>query len=483
MMEKNVLFILADDLGAWALGCAGNDEILTPNLDWLAARGMRLSNAFCVSPVCSPARASLITGRIPSQHGVHDWIRRGNCPSQSPDRALIDYLEGQPMYTQILAQAGYTCGLSGKWHLGQATLPRGDHDFWHVHAKGGGGYYDAPWVHNGEEVAADGYVTDVITDYALEFLREHGNGAQPFYLGVHYTAPHSPWGRDQHPAEFFDPYFKDCPFASVPELPMHPWQINTAPYGITSDTRRELLSGYYAAVTAMDAGIGRLLDALEQSGRLDDTLIVFTGDNGMNMGHHGIYGKGNGTYPQNMYDTSVKVPFIASLPGRLPEGVVRDELFSHYDFLPTLLDFLGLGEHVPAGLPGSVRTGLWQGGVEGGSAPVVVFDEYGPTRMIRGERWKYVHRAPGGPHELYDLTTDPDEAVNLIDVPDYAVHRERLRVQLSDWFARYVDPTRDGEKLPVTGRGQNDLPGRPNAFAEDWFYLRDRTPEEIAREL
>ncbi|MBC2595905.1 sulfatase-like hydrolase/transferase [Ruficoccus amylovorans] len=477
----NVLFILADDLGAWALGCAGNNEIHTPHLDRLAARGLRLENAFCVSPVCSPARASLLTGRIPSQHGVHDWVRRGNCPSESGDGSLIDYLEGLPTYTEALAQAGYRCGLSGKWHLGQAPVPRGDHVFWHVHAKGGGSYYHAPWIRDGQECEAPGYVTDVITDYALEFLEAYADGARPFYLGVHYTAPHYPWGRDQHPAQYYEPYFNDCAFESVPELPMHPWQIDTAPRVHTREARREMLSGYYAAVTAMDAAIGRLLDALERSGQLGRTLIVFTSDNGMNMGHHGIYGKGNGTYPQNMYDTSVKVPFILSRPGRVPEGVSAGALFSHYDFMPTLLDFLGLGRQVPAALPGAIRTDLWEGRADATGAPVVVFDEYGPVRMIRDERWKYVHRFPDGPHECYDLQSDPGETHNLIGDPRCFALAERMRGQLAAWFARYVDPARDGADFPVTGKGQCDLSGRAGAFADDWFYYSENVePKDSA---
>lgn len=482
MNKPNIVFILADDMGAWALGCAGNPEVKTPNLDRLAARGMRLDNAYCVSPVCSPARASLLTGKIPSQHGVHDWIRRGNSPGESMDRAVIDYLEAQVTYTEILANNGYSCGFSGKWHLGNAPQPQKGHTYWKAHARGGGPYYNAPMIRDGKEYPEPRYVTDVITDHALYFL-QLCDAETPFYLGVHYTAPHSPWGREQHPPEFFDPYFEDCPFKSVPELPMHPWQINTAPYGITPESRRELLGGYYAAITAMDAGIGTLLDALEERRFVDNTLIIFTGDNGMNMGHHGIYGKGNGTYPQNMYDTSVKVPFIATHPERIPAGSVSDALFSHYDFMPTLLDYVGLGEQLPAGLPGSMRTALWQRNEADACAPVVVFDEYGPTRMIREKRWKYVHRSPGGPHELYDLEADPNEVVNRIDAPEYAVHRDRLRGQLTDWFARYVDPSRNGAQLPVTGKGQNDrVSGWADVFADDWYYLMNRSPEEIMRE-
>jgi arylsulfatase A-like enzyme len=121
--HTNILFILSDDQGAWAMGCAGNDEIETPNLDRLAETGMRFENFFCASPVCSPARATLLTGRIPSQHGIHDWLAAGNTTAAyEPERngELTEYLVGQPGYTDYLAAAGYDCGISGKWHLGDS---------------------------------------------------------------------------------------------------------------------------------------------------------------------------------------------------------------------------------------------------------------------------------------------------------------------------------------------------------------------------
>lgn len=470
----NILFILADDMGHWALGCAGNPEIRTPHLDRLAGSGIRLANAFCVSPVCSPARASLLTGRIPSQHGVHDWIRRGNAPGESADGAVIEYLAGQPTYTEILARHGYRCGLSGKWHLGAASRPQCGFTFWKPHARGGGPYYNAPFMQDGEEYREPRYVTEAITGHALEFLEAQGGSTQPFHLSVHYTAPHSPWNREHHPSELFDSYCDHCSFASVPDLPMHPWQIDSAPYGTTKAVRRELLSGYFAAVTAMDAGIGQLLDALDARGLTDETLVVFTSDNGMNMGHHGIYGKGNGTYPQNMYDTSVKVPFLAAWPGVIPAGITAHSLFSHYDVAPTVLGCAGLSAEIAPGLPGRDRRSLWSG-VEDPNEAVVVFDEYGPVRMIRDGGRKYVHRFPGGPHEYYNLQEDPGESFNAIDEPRWQGEIREMRSRMEEWFLRYVDPLRDGGTTAVTGKGQLDLAEGRDVYAQDWFYLRDKS--------
>jgi arylsulfatase A-like enzyme len=459
--RPNVVFILTDDQGCWAMGCAGNDEIRTPHLDRLAQTGVRFEHFFCASPVCSPARASLLTGRIPSQHGVHDWIRAGNSPiEQEKGGVLVEYLEGQPGYTDRLTREGYVCGISGKWHLGDALHPQKGFTFWEVHAKGGGPYYHAPMVRDGTIYEEPRYVTDVITENALNFLDGQSGNRRPFYLSVHYTAPHSPWDRDQHPADLYDSYYDGCAFDSVPREPIHPWQVAGL---ISADgkNRRTLLSGYFAAVTAMDENVGRMLDKLEAMGLRENTLILFTSDNGMNMGHHGIYGKGNGTFPQNMFDTSVKVPTLISRPGYVPQGEVCGELLSHYDVMPTLLDYLGM-EHSEAEakkLPGRSFARLLRGKPLEARKHVVVYDEYGPVRMIRNREWKYVHRYPYGPHELYDLANDPGEKSNLIRSSDHRKKVQEMKAGLEAWFVRYVDPMVDGCREPVTGKGQLGLAG------------------------
>ena len=462
----NIVFILTDDQGAWALGCAGNSEIRTPNLDRLAATGTRFENFFCASPVCSPARASILTGRIPSQHGVHDFIRirQGRNPllmGGKGDGRAIEYLAGQTLRTHLLAQDGYRCGLSGKWHLGDECRPQKRFSFWRVNALGNGDYRRIPVVSetDPEPTWETRYFTDVVTDNALAFLEQQRDDPAPFYLSVHYTAPHSPWGRGQHPAELFDDYYVNCPFDSVPNEPLHPGQFQRPWLEPNAANRRELLSGYYAAVTAMDAGVGRILDWLEANGLREGTLVLFLSDNGMNMGHHGIYGKGNGTFPQNMYDTSVKIPAVVSRPGHVPEGRTSSALLSQIDVRPTLLDYVGIPDHEAERLPGRSFAPLLSGEDGPGHERVFVFDEYGPVRMVRTHEWKYVHRYPFGAHELYDLVSDPGETTNLIDAPEHAERVVELRAHLRDWFARYADPARDGTHEPCTGCGQTDLAG------------------------
>lgn len=463
--QPNIIVVLTDDQGHWSMGCAGNREIRTPNLDRLAATGMRFENFFCASPVCSPARASLLTGRIPSQHGVHDWLRGGNthdttCEPAST-RGVIEYLQGITGYSDVLASHGYHCGMSGKWHLGDAHHVQKGFDYWNVHAKGGGPYYGAPMVSGDSTYRAEGYVTDLITDNALSFLQEEAlRGDAPFYLSIHYTAPHSPWQREHHPPDLWDDYHEHCAFLSVPDgLTPPDWVERLSIPVDDAETRRTYLSGYFAAITAMDANVGRILDWLEENGLRENTLVLFTSDNGMSMGHHGVYGKGNATFPMNMFDTAVKVPALISRPGFVPRGAVDDNLLSHYDVMPTLLDYVGLPCPDGASLPGSSFAALLHGRHLPERQHVVVADEYGPVRMIRNRHYKYVHRYPYGPHELYDLRNDPDETHNLVDRDDHADRVRVLRLQLQEWFLTYVDPNRDGVREPVTGRGQVDVVG------------------------
>jgi len=450
--RPNVLFILSDDQGAWAMRCAGNDDIITPSLDSIAASGVRFTDFFCTSPVCSPARASLLTGEIPSCHGVHDWIRDGNV---GPGR--IDYLDRHPLLTDLVADAGYRCGLVGKWHLGASDVPRKGYVKWFAHQSGMSPYYDAPMLDERTPVKVPRYLTDELTDHALAFLDDEAPREEPFWLSLNYTAPHYPW-IDSHPKAYTDLYAA-CAFDSCPQEAPHPYSATGNPATDEGHLRpRESLIGYYASMTAMDAGIARVLDRLAALGLRESTLVIFMSDNGMNCGQHGIWGKGNGTRPQNMYDTSVKVPCLFAQPGRIVPGV-RDELLSGYDVFPTLLDYLGIDDARGKERPGRSFRSLLSGDPAIDDSEVVVYDEYGPVRMMRTREWKYVHRYPDGPHELYHLARDPGERSNLSGDPGAAVPLTQLRARLDAWFARFVEPAFDGAHPYITGCGQlNRMP-------------------------
>ena len=222
----------------------------------------------------------------------------------------------------------------------------------------------------------------------------------------------------------------------------------------------------------MDRNIGRIIDWLEENDLRDNTLIIFTADNGMNMGHHGIWGKGNGTYPPNMYDTAVKIPTLVSRPGHVPQNVACTELLSQYDFSPTLLDYVGLEQKNTQNLPGRSFVNLLEGRDFGSDKPVYVLDEYGPTRMIRTHKWKYVHRYQFGDNELYDLENDPDEEINLFGSDAHQEIQGKLLEQLESWYDKYTDPIVDGRKNSVMGRGQiGMIKDSDKPFADDVVYF------------
>ena len=468
--RPNVLFVLSDDQGPWALGAAGNDEIITPNLDRLADAGVYMRSFFCVSPVCSPARASLLTGRIPSAHGVQDALHGG---MSGP--GAVQFLAGQLLYTDLLANAGYACGLIGKWHLGDSGAPPKSISYWYTLRDHTSLYRDVVMVRADadgvREAPTSGYSTEVFTDAAVAYLDDQSGDDRPFHLSVHYTAPHSPW-LNVHPVEYLRLY-EPADFGSCPQSPAHPWTRPPASDWPALQRAREdpraSLAGYFAAVTAMDAGVGRILDKLDVLGLRESTLVCFLSDNGFCAGHHGVWGKGNGTLPQNMYEESVRVPAIFSQPGRIPSGRVDDALVSGYDIRPTVLDYLGVPDTQADQLPGRSFAPLLLGeSSKAVNEQVVVFSEYGSVRMIRTTEWKYIHRYPHGPHELYHLTEDPGERANLADDPAREAVGDELRRRLRDWFLRYVTPRLDGVYQPNTGRGQiAPITGSRSAFRRE----------------
>jgi len=469
--KPNILFVLADDMGAWAMKNAGNDDIITPNLDMLADNGVKFDNFFCASPVCSPARASILTGTIPSRHGVHDWLARGNIEGEEKDKKKFyetkiynyksncleiepqQYLNNITTYTSLLAEEGYKCCLSGKWHLGDSCKAQQGFESWYTIATGGGSYMEPRIVENGRITYPKKYITDLITENAIGNLKECLGKDNPFYLSVHYTAPHSPWDKHEHPEDIWNLY-ENTKFDCTPEEnEFHPCFSFSAPFG-QGEKRKELLRGYYSAITAMDRGIGKIIDTLKENGLYDDTIIIFTSDNGMNMGHHGLFGKGNSTFPQNMYDTSVKVPFIISYPKAIPCGIVTENLFSHYDFMPTLIEYLGLSGKVIQKLPGRSFADILNGKEIAEAGSIITFSEYGYSRMIRNKNFKLITRGGRYYDEFYDLRNDPDEKINLIKDKKQLKNIKSLKKELDDLFKEYGTRHYDGRKYKVLGQGQ-----------------------------
>jgi len=424
--KTNVVFFMTDDHGAWALGAYGCQDLHTPNVDRLAAAGARFTRAYACTPVCSPSRMTYLTGRIPSIHGVQDWLR----PVDSLGARSRAFLDGHPTFTEALAQNGYTLGLSGKWHLGRDEHAQRGFTYWCTIPGGGGTYRDPVFVKNGAEVKTTGYKTDLVTDFALEFLNQNQN--QPFFLYVPFYAPHTPY--DYQP-ERYRQHYHNSKFPCFPTTPMHPWQNK----GLRQHhLNRASRHAYSALITGVDANVGRILARLEQLGLRENTLVVFTADQGWNAGHHGVWGKGNGTWPFNMYEESLRVPLIWNHPGRIRTGQVLAPMVSSYDFFPTILEYLGV-----AAPRDPKRVGRSYAGFVRGRPPAWrnrLYFEYSHVRALRTENLKYVERTKEWPSELYDLEADPGETRNVIEEAAYQSQLKALRAELADFFRQAGAP-------------------------------------------
>jgi arylsulfatase A-like enzyme len=458
----NIVLILTDDHAQWALGSYGNRDVRSPNLDRLASEGVRFANAFTPSPVCSPARACLHTGRTPSQVGIHDWLKE-----PVDEIGLHDWLAGETTLAELLSEAGYFCGLSGKWHMGRSRFtPRGFSWYFGLPSKQGVHVEEFTYVFNERLFMLNGNKTEFITDFALQFLNQAPRD-KPFFLNIGYVATHAPFdNQDPELVSSYDNFaFHECPIYRP-----HPWRHNE---GFTNDenySKADIVrcwQNYYAAVTDIDRNVQRIVDRLTQYGVLDNTLIIYTSDHGMALGQHGFFGKGNGTRPLNMYETSIRVPLIMRWSPSLPAGRVVDRCVDHYDTFQTILEIAGIDMSPAAkrnrSYPGRSLVELAETGKANGWNDARIA-EYGDLRMIRTPAWKLVKRYPNGPDELFNLADDPGETNNLIDCPKLADIKKRLTSDLEHFYRLYENPEKSG--LSVKTLRQHNLTGE--AWRDGW---------------
>jgi arylsulfatase A-like enzyme len=412
--RPNVLVILADDLGYGDLGCYGAKDLRTPRLDQLAAEGQRFSHFCANSSVCSPTRAALLTGRYPELVGVPGVIRTHAEDSWgylAPNAVLLP---------QPLKAAGYHTAIVGKWHLG-LTAPNtpNDRGFDEFHGFLGDmmdSYtthrrHDVNYLrHNRETIDPPGHATELFSDWACDYLRQRAGQKQPFFLYLAYNAPHGPL---EPPAEWYARVK-----AREPNM---------------SDKR----AGLAALIEQMDAGIGRVLDTLQSAGLDQNTLVIFSSDNGGDK----ISDASNGAtrdYKGSMYEGGLRVPTFARWPGHVRAGSQCDARAVTMDLFPTVL--AAAGASAPAPIDGVNLLPLLEGSTtslaprdlffirrEGG----VPFGGKTSDALVRG-RWKLLQNTPFTPQELYDLEADPLETTNLVD-KEKSVFRElaaALRAQV-----------------------------------------------------
>ena len=444
----NIVVVLVDDLRWDEFGAAGHPYLETPNIDRLAREGAMFENAFHAVPLCSPNRASLLTGQYPSRHGIIDNVARNRAS------------HGLETFPRALRDSGYETAFVGKWHMGNDPTPRPGFDYW-VALPGQGRTVDPTLYEDGELRTVEGYVTDILTDRALAFIERERERPFILYLshkGVHPDARQLDDGSvdldypmvyipaPRHLGRYDDRVFRRRP--NVPSslddvtsaASREALRIRASPeimdtFGedfldpLTGETtvrrRAEML-------LAIDEGLGDILNALEERGALDDTVVLFTSDNGYFFGEHGF------SIERRMpYEESIRNPLLVRYPARVPPGLRVEGLVSSIDIAPTLLELAGaeVGAHIQGRSFVPLLTGAGGQGRESVMVEFYTYENPMPWlttmdyRAVRTRRYKYIHWVRHD-DELYDLEADPFETRNLIAEPGMEAAAAELREEL-----------------------------------------------------
>lgn len=487
--RPNIVYILCDDHRFDAMGFMGHPFLETPHLDAMAKNGVQLTHAFVTNSLCSPSRASILTGLYPHNHGVGD-----NYNPVNPDLKFF------PEYLQA---SGYNTAFFGKWHMGDADDPQRGFDHWCAF-RGQGTYYPdghgttrvVPQTRydgfniNGERVPQKGYITDELTDYALEWLSSRDAQDKPFFMYISHKAVHSDFvGRDgergKYDAKSWEP---PVTFANTPENRKGKprWLVDQRNsrhgsdfgYNLADFDVQQYHKRYCEALIAVDDNVGRVMKHLKSVGMLDDTLVIYMGDNGFLFGEHGLIDK------RVAYEPSIRVPLLMQYPKKLKPGTKVAKVVANIDIASTLLEAAGITK--PVHMDGD---SFWKL-LLGESIPwrTTLLYEYfwewnypmTPTIFaLRGERYKFI-RAHGvwDTDELYDLETDPDERFNLVNS---AAHREILANMNAELFKTLKET--GGLSIPLKqDRGRqfyyrNRQRSAPGEFPS-WFY---ETPAPVTK--
>ncbi|MBI1388166.1 MAG: sulfatase-like hydrolase/transferase [bacterium] len=436
---RNIVFILSDDhrydFMSFMEGAPAFLE--TPNMDRMAREGAHLANAFVSTSLCSPSRASILTGQYMRNHHIVD--------NQRPEP------EGTVFFPKYLQQAGYQTAFVGKWHMGHdQDDPRPGFDYW-ASLKGQGEYFDPVLNINGTHRKLEGYVTDALTDQALTWLSQERDAEKPFFLYLSHKAVHYPFQpAPRHQGRYANAEIKrpDTMANTERNYQTQPHWVRERRYSIHGIDHMEtgpydddpvpsfdaLYRNYCETVYGLDENLGRVIDYLDESGLSDSTLVLYMGDNGFELGEHGFYDK------RDAFEESIRVPMLAYAPGLIEPGTTVTPLVQNIDVAPTLLAAAGVTAPAKAKMDGGSFLPL----LEGKTAPWrdhILYEYYWewnfpatPTTFaIRDERYKYIYYH--GVWDLdgfYDLETDPHERHNLINVPAYQERIEAMKTQLFD---------------------------------------------------
>ena len=465
--RPNVLVVLLDDLRSDAPGYAGKGQVKTPQIDRIAAEGVNFRNAFATTSLCSPSRASLLTGVYAHRHGVTNNF------TELP--AALD------TFPKALQRSGYATAYVGKWHMGENNdEPRPGFDYFVTH-KGQGKYFDTEFNFNGERrEVRPGYYTTVVTDIALDWLKSD-HQQKPWMMILGHKATHSFYTPEGKYAHAFDDVRISYP-ASAFQLEGKPdWvkERRDTWHGIYGplfewrkkfpDSRPEavkdfenMVHAYRATLLSVDDSVGRLLAWLDQTRQLDNTVVVVVGDNGLLEGEHGMVDK------RTMHEPSIRIPLAVRYPGLTRAAKTVDEQVLTHDLAPSLLELTGAGQLpnidgrswvtlVRSGDPGWRKSWFYYYNYE---------KEFPYTPNVRGVRtaeWKYVHypHGDGSPDrhlaELYDLRNDPDEIKNLINDPEAVAKLQELKSELAKAMAA-TGLTPETDRMPIDAGIKKELP-------------------------
>lgn len=456
--RPNIVFIMSDDHAAHAISAYGSRLISTPHIDRLAKEGMLFENCFVTNSICTPSRAAILTGKYAHLNGV----------------PVFNHLDGrQPTVQKYLQAAGYHTGMVGKWHLGgqnryqpEKGRPIG-FDYWNI-LPGQGAYFDPVMIEMGERKKLSGYTTEVITDLAINFVRQRP-ADRPFFLMYHHKAPHRNWQPDEKyrrqyenfdppVPETFDDDYRGKSDASQAATMHIDQDLNdndlkmAPPAGLTGAALkrwkyRRYMQDYLACIQSVDDNVGRFLDFLDQQGLTENTIVIYTSDQGFFLGEHNFYDK------RFMYEESLRMPFLIRWPKRIRAGSVSREMILNVDFAPTFLEAAGVP--VPTDMQGRGFRSILEGKRPANWRQEMYYRYYHPGHHnvaahygIRTTRYKLIYFHQLGQWELYDLQRDPREKRNEYANPAYGATVRRLTARLQRLKRELKDTDQYQDSLP-----------------------------------
>ncbi len=489
--RPNILFILSDNHPAELLGCYGNHEIHTPNLDQLAQDGLKFNNAYSVNAMCSPCRAAIFTGYMPSQHGIHTWLDDRIMDEWPPNwNALEDYIT----LPEILKANGYHTALVGKYHLGVADQAQNGFDHWVTFPLGHTrDFWNNTLIENGRQYPYKGHIVEGFTEKAIDYLQSYDTESDnPFFL---YLAYNSPYGH--HPSvqgearNRFAHLYNDTPMHSIPREGLSAQAIDryllrreASGGGVEYSTYLRIpndlstLRNYFSQMTLMDDCIGQVLATLHQRGLDEETLVIYSTDHGFSLGHHGFWGHGQGTWPANAHRQPYHVSLLMRHTNHIVPNQGENQLASQIDLFQTILDYVGLDDvQTNPNSPSRSFAPLLKGEPLT-SFPDEVFIEQEELRAIRTSEWLYMRRFQGSEtyplkDELYDLVNDPDERQNRIDDNNYRDIAQTLAKRIDEFFQQYAVPQYDLWQGGST-KSNTDRPWLwSDVWGDDWHPIYD----------